>query len=991
VKDNLWARPPGEPIERAGFIERRFPFLSGMQVFPLGILFVLNAVDEFDRTAFFILAPEIRDSFGLSNTSFGVLVGLFTVLILIGGVAVGFIGDRFRRTWLVVLSGALWGSMTILTGLAPALWVLVIARIGSGSGRVANEAIHTSLLTDYYPQSIHGRIFGIHRAANPVGTTLGPLVAGTLAALTGDWRLAFLFISVPTFIAVAFAFRLKEPIRGATEDAARASEAGKEPPIRFARAWRWLFAVPSLKRLYVAGLFGAGAIFAGLPYFALFYAEEYGVGSFGRGLIGAAQGLMFLVGALIGGAIADRLRRKSVGRIAVFAATAAGGVGVGILLVGVSPVLGVALAGTAIAYLSIGLWFAPTVAVLTAVSPARIRSLAIGVGVMFIGCGTFLVTVMAGIIADGPGLGTAVTALAPPLWIASALYFNAARFVSDDAERALQTLAVEAELRAERLSAGTQAQIVCRGVDVAYDGVQVLFGVDFEVKQGQIVALLGTNGAGKSTLLRAISGAVHPVGGAIFFEGRNVTFFEPHETAAAGIAQMPGGRGVFPSLTVAENLRIAAWLHARNAASVRKVTKEVVELFPVLKERWDTPAGGLSGGEQQMLSLAQAFIARPKLLMVDELSLGLAPVVVEQLLETVKKIHARGTTVIIVEQSASLALNIAEVAYFMEKGEIRFSGPAHELAGRTDLLRSVFLEGAGRDGRPTTGDGRAPRPSAVQAASLVDKKRAKPVLEVKGLSKSFGGIRAVDDVSFAVSDEQILGMIGPNGAGKTTAFDLISGFIRPNSGQVFYLGEDVTSLSANRRARRGLGRSFQDALLFPSLTVAENLAVALERSLRARNPLPAALGLPHVRLAERRLFERADELIEKMGLTAYRDKFVSELSTGTRRIVDIACVVAHHPTVLILDEPSSGIAQAETRALGRLLTTVREDLGCSLLLIEHDLPLVSEVADELVALDLGRVIARGRPDEVLRDPAVVRAYLGTSGVGAGIRAPQAVQ
>ncbi|HWL66229.1 MAG TPA: MFS transporter, partial [Actinomycetota bacterium] len=847
-KNDVWARPPGGPIEKtaeSSFIVRRFPFLKDQPLFPISILFILNAVDEFDRVAFLILAPEIRDAFGLSNTAFGVIVGLYTVFILIGGLPVGLVGDRFKRTPLVVVAAALWGTMTVFTGLARSLWMLIIARIFAGTGRVANETLHTSLLTDYYPREIQGRIFAIHRAANPVGNILGPLLAGVLASVA-DWRWAFFLIAIPTLITATFALRLKEPTRGETEDKEKADEAAKEAPIPFTRAWRWLFAVPSLKRIYTSAFFGGGAVFAILPYINLFYEEEYAIGAFGRGLIGAAtQGGGFMIGALIGGALTDRLRQKSVGRMAFLAGMGTAGIGLGVIMIGISPVLWVAILGGLVAYISIGMWYVPSTSVLAVVLPARVRSLGIGIGVMFFGCGGFVFTVIAGIIADGPGLGTAVTALAPMLWIASALYLNAARFVSDDAQRALDALNTEAELRKERLEVGSTALIAARGVDVAYDGVQVLFGVDFEIREGEIVALLGTNGAGKSTLLRAISGTMHPVGGAIFFEGQNITFYEPHETARAGIVQVPGGRGVFPSLTVEENLRVAAWL-STDAATLKEITRETLELFPVLKERWEMRAGDLSGGEQQMLTLALSFIARPKLLMIDELSLGLAPIVVQQLLESVKKIHANGTTVLIVEQSATLALEIAQRAYFMEKGEVRFSGASKDLLGRSDLLRSVFLEGASR-GTPVTERFAAKRPARASNGE------GEIALEVEGLSKSYGGIAAVDEVAFSVPSGQILGIIGPNGAGKTTVFDLISGFQVPDEGKIVYRGGDVTSLSPHARARKGLGRSFQHARLFPSLTVAEAIEVAFERNLPAKNPLPAALGLPHVRKAERKL------------------------------------------------------------------------------------------------------------------------------------------
>ena len=223
---------------------------------------------------------------------------------------------------------------------------------------------------------------------------------------------------------------------------------------------------------------------------------------------------------------------------------------------------------------------------------------------------------------------------------------------------------------------GLAPLLVCRGVHVAYDKVRVLFGVDMEIGQGEIVALLGTNGAGKSTLLKAVSGLVEPIEGSIVFDGRDITHAAAVERARLGIVQVPGGRAVFPTLSVAEHFKVAAWLFAKeDAAEVHARTDRVMELFPRLKDRWHQMAGNLSGGEQQQLGLGMAFVAKPRLLIIDELSLGLAPAVVEQLLEIVRAIHAEGCPVILVEQSVNVALTIAQRAYFMEKGEIRFEGP----------------------------------------------------------------------------------------------------------------------------------------------------------------------------------------------------------------------------------------------------------------------------------------------------------------------------
>ena len=251
------------------------------------------------------------------------------------------------------------------------------------------------------------------------------------------------------------------------------------------------------------------------------------------------------------------------------------------------------------------------------------------------------------------------------------------------------------------------------------------------------------------------------------------------------------------------------------------------------------------------------------------------------------------------------------------------------------------------------------------------------IIEVDGLVKRYGGHTAVDGVSFAAAPGEIVGIIGPNGAGKTTLFDLISGFVPADRGTVRLGDEDISGRSVAERAWRGLGRSFQDARLFPALTVEETLAVALERWVEVRDPFNPALRLPAAYDSEQHVHERVDELMELFGLVAFRSRFVRELSTGSRRVVDLACVAAHRPTVVLLDEPSSGIAQRETEALGPLLERLRDGLGAALVVVEHDVPLVTRVADRIVAMDQGAVIADGPPDEVLSDPLVVASYLGS--------------
>jgi branched-chain amino acid transport system ATP-binding protein len=394
-----------------------------------------------------------------------------------------------------------------------------------------------------------------------------------------------------------------------------------------------------------------------------------------------------------------------------------------------------------------------------------------------------------------------------------------------------------------------------------------------------------------------------------------------------------------------------------------------------------------------MLTLSMAFVSKPRLLMIDELSLGLAPSVVGQLLGMVRSLRDQGTTVILVEQSVNLALTVADRAYFMEKGEVRFEGPAAELLERPDLLRAVFLrppgpERPGADHREPGARVETPAAEAAAEAAAAGTTASgpavghgPPVLEVRDVTRRFGGVRALDGVSFDVRPGEILGFIGPNGAGKTTLFDVISGYTPADSGSIRLRADgDLVELHdapTHVRSWRGLGRSFQDGRLFPGLIVHEAIAVALEQHVEVRDPIAATLRLPSVADSEERVHARVDELIELLALGAYRDKFVRELSTGTRRVVDLACVLAQGPTVLLLDEPSSGIAQREAEALAPMLRRVRDELGASLLVVEHDLPLLGSISDRMIALDLGRLVAEGTPAEVVEHPAVVASYLGT--------------
>jgi branched-chain amino acid transport system permease protein len=464
------------------------------------------------------------------------------------------------------------------------------------------------------------------------------------------------------------------------------------------------------------------------------------------------------------------------------------------------------------------------------------------------------------------------------------------------------------------------ALLTARDLEVGIDGAALLRGVDLDVVEGEIVALVGANGSGKSTLLRVLSGVLPVRHGHVRYAGDDITRARPERRVRCGLVQAPGGHGVFLSLTVAENLRLAAWTvkNGRNAGDATTAR------FPELRDRMSTPAGDLSGGEQQLLTLAMALVARPRVLLVDELGLGLAPAALARIRELLEELRAGGTTIVVVDQSLDTALAIADRACYMERGTVVYAGTPQGLRDRPDLARAVFL------GNATT---RRPAPVPTRAAGHG--------LLVEDVSVHYGGVAALTDVSLTVNPREIVALVGPNGAGKTTLFDAVSGFVAVDRGRVILTGDDARDLTRLRpptRARAGLGRSFQDGRLFPALTVRETVTVACVRHQRARTGA------------------RVDELLALLGLAEYADRFVHELSTGMRRVVELACVLAHEPAVLLLDEPSSGLAQREVEALGPLLLDVRDQLGAAVLLIEHDPVLVDLVADRVVTLELGRVV-----------------------------------
>ena len=249
------------------------------------------------------------------------------------------------------------------------------------------------------------------------------------------------------------------------------------------------------------------------------------------------------------------------------------------------------------------------------------------------------------------------------------------------------------------------------------------------------------------------------------------------------------------------------------------------------------------------------------------------------------------------------------------------------------------------------------------------------LLRTRDVSKHFGGIAALEEVDVEVGPGEIVGLLGPNGAGKSTLFNVISGFLRPETGRILLDDEEISHLLPYERVAAGIGRTFQHVRLFRNLTVYENLVVAQHRHLSSGS-LAAMLRLPSWRRDERLARERVEAILDMVNLRPWRDAYPSQLSYGTLRFLELASVLSLEPRVLLLDEPASGIAQKEAEALGPVLKRVRDERGCALLLIEHDMRLLLSVSERVYALDFGVVIAHGTPEEVVSDDRVLESYLG---------------
>ncbi len=668
------------------------------------VLMLLRSLEELESATLSVLAPDLRNAFGVSNGTIVFLAAASGSFLVLGALPMGWLADRHRRPPIIGWANLAFAGFLALCGGVTNAFQLFWARLGVGVAKSNTYPVQGSMIGDAYPISARGRINAwLAMGSRFVGVLSPVVVAGIASAAGGDdgWRWPFVLLGFPVAIVALFAFKLKEPPRGQFEKQdvlGEVIEDAQPAPISVEAAFARLWQIRTLKTVIVAFSALGFGLFT-LPVLTnLFMEDHYGTDTFDRGVLGTIGGIGVLLVLPFVGKYYDGLYRRDPARALRF-------VGLTILpaalLTPVQFFMPNVIAFTIVGVpqlilLSIG--FTMVQPVLQSVVPYRLRGMGSALGSIYIFfIGATGGALLSGLLTDEFGSRTAVIVImVPSTIIGGFLILRGASFIRNDLSLVVAELQEEmAEHRRQQDKPAEIPALQVADVDFSYGPVQVLFDVGFEVRKGEVLALLGTNGAGKSTILRAIAGLGTPARGVVRLNGRTITYTTPEQRAKLGIRILLGGKGVFPAMTVHENLEMAAFVYRSDGADFRRRLDRAYELFPPLAERRRTAASQLSGGQQQMLALAMTLLHDPEVLAIDELSLGLAPLVVQELLGVIERLKAEGMTIILVEQSLNVALSVSDRAVFLEKGQVRFEGPAAELAERDDLARAVFL---GREG-----------------------------------------------------------------------------------------------------------------------------------------------------------------------------------------------------------------------------------------------------------------------------------------------------
>ena len=666
------------------------------------VLLLLASLDELQTAAITVLAPDMRDTFGVSDGTITFIAASSSAFVVFGAIPMGWAADRMKRVPIIGWSSVFFTFMVFLSGLAPNAFAFFWARFGVGIAKANTIPVHSSMLADTYPIGIRGRLGAIGGGSARLVAVLSPVLVGAVAVAANGpgevdgWRWAYYLFGIPVALLAIAAFFLKEPPRGQWEkiDVLGESFVEEDPlPGSLDAAFSRLMQIRTIKTV-VVGFSALGFGLFTVPVLESLYLEErWNLDPLDRGITITVGGLFAVLGLLYVGPKFDRLWREDPTRSLRMVGIC---IGVGTLFKPIQyAVPNVPLFitfGVPQTVLFIAA-FAMVGPLMQSIVPYRLRgsgTALITLYIFFIGAaGGGLISLL---FTDAWGPRTTALVLSVPTSILGGwILYRGARHIRHDLSLNVQELLDEQDEEKRRHESGEIPALQVNNLDFCYGPVQVLFDVGFELRKGETLALLGTNGAGKSTLLRVISGLGTPRRGVVRLGGRTITYTSPQLRAALGVHQLPGGKGVFPGMTVHQNLTMGAYIHRRDRDDVTGRIDRVLELFPDLAQRQGQVAASLSGGQRQMLALARVLLHDPEILLIDELSLGLAPTVVQDLLVIIERLQEQGQTIIIVEQSLNVALAVADRAIFLEKGQIRFEGPAQELLERDDLARAVFL------------------------------------------------------------------------------------------------------------------------------------------------------------------------------------------------------------------------------------------------------------------------------------------------------------
>jgi ABC-type branched-subunit amino acid transport system ATPase component/sugar phosphate permease len=668
---------------------------------PLVLLSLAAVVPDTFGNGIALIGSNLERSFHIHDAALGAVTFVAAVAQLLWAVPLAVWADRGSRKVVAAVGLLTFSIFAPLMGLAPNVWAFIY--LLASAGFYLSDTVHNSYLSDAYPTEGRGRIFSWHNMADPVSLTIGILVFGALASIHHDWRWSMLIALAGIPIAISLFF-LREPAKGENEASHILRASGMDVDSQQSEAPRVLLgsAVTRLLRIRtvyyelvavaILGFAGTGGPLFG----SLYFTRRWGLDTIQRSQVYSIIGLASFLGLPVAYVLGDRYFRRAPQRPLVIAGICITAYGGFFVLSLYMPHLWMVVALQFVATAALAPLAICIFLTLAATAPAEMRTICFAMfGVYSLVFGGFTGAVLLGAVSDAVGYlrgpTVALTLIAPVCAVGGLLLILGSRHVRRDITLVIEDVLERHAEGKRRQAGGAVPALQVHNLDVFYGANQILFDVNLEVAQGEILALLGTNGAGKSTLLRTVAGLEHPHRGVIRIDGVTCTYLEPEQIIDRGVALLVGGKMTFPGLTVRDNLRIGAHTLRKERGAGRAAVDQAVARFPELAPRLDQPAGTLSGGEQQMLALARVLVTRPSLLMIDELALGLAPMVVDRLMEIVRQVNREGATVVLVEQSVNRAMTLAHRAVFLERGEVRFDGPTAELLERDDLLRPVFL------------------------------------------------------------------------------------------------------------------------------------------------------------------------------------------------------------------------------------------------------------------------------------------------------------